>query len=113
MQVQELEFTLEQQMAVFGIQDKNIRVIEQAFPVSIRARNAHIEITGESDTAVKDAVDVLNHLKVLYDSKEEITIDVVYRVVESVQNGEINETLSAMSDIVVIAHSNRPIKCKP
>ena len=75
-------------------------------------RNAHIEITGESDTAVKDAVDVLNHLKVLYDSKEEITIDVVYRVVESVQNGEINETLSAMSDIVVIAHSNRPIKCK-
>ena len=112
MQVQELEFTLEQQMAVFGIQDKNIRVIEQAFPVSIRARNAHIEITGESDTAVKDAVDVLNHLKVLYDSKEEITIDVVYRVVESVQNGEINETLSAMSDIVVIAHSNRPIKCK-
>lgn len=112
MQVQELEFTLEQQMAVFGIQDKNIRVIEQAFPVSIRARNAHIEITGESDTAVKDTVDVLNHLKVLYDSKEEITIDVVYRVVESVQNGEINETLSAMSDIVVIAHSNRPIKCK-
>ena len=36
----------------------------------------------------------------------------VYRVLESVQNGEIYETLSAMSDIVVIAHSNRPIKCK-
>ena len=46
--MQELEFTLEQQMAIFGVQDKNIRVIEQAFPVSIRARNAHIEITGET-----------------------------------------------------------------
>ena len=90
--MQELEFTLEQQMAVFGIQDKNIRVIEQALSVSIRARNAHIEITGESDDDVKNAADVLNHLKILYDNKEEITIDVVYRVLESVQNGEIYET---------------------
>lgn len=91
---------------------QNIRVIEQALSVSIRARNAHIEITGESADDVKNAADVLNHLKILYDNKEEITIDVVYRVLESVQNGEIYETLSAMSDIVVIAHSNRPIKCK-
>ena len=68
--MQELEFTLEQQMAVFGIQDKNIRVIEQALSVSIRARNAHIEITGESDDEVKNAADVLNHLKILYDNKE-------------------------------------------
>ena len=36
----------------------------------------------------------------------------MYRVLESVREGEMNETLSAMSDIVVIAHSNRPIKCK-
>ncbi len=110
--MQELEFTLEQQMAIFGVQDKNIRVIEQAFPVSIRARNAHIEITGETETAVQNAADVLNNLKILYENKEEITIDVVYRVLESVREGEMNETLSAMSDIVVIAHSNRPIKCK-
>ena len=110
--MQELEFTLEQQMAIFGVQDKNIRVIEQAFPVSIRARNAHIEITGETETAVQNAADVLNNLKILYENKEEITIDVVYRVLESVREGEMNETLSAMSDIVVIAHSNRPVKCK-
>ena len=110
--MQELEFTLEQQMAIFGVQDKNIRVIEQAFPVSIRARNAHIEITGETEAAVQNAADVLNNLKILYENKEEITIDVVYRVLESVRDGEMNETLSAMTDIVVIAHSNRPVKCK-
>lgn len=110
--MQELEFTLEQQMAVFGIQDKNIRIIEKALSVSINARNAHIEITGESDLAVQRAADVLNNLKILYDNQDEISIDVVYRVLESVQDGEINEALSAMSDIIVIAHSNRPIKCK-
>lgn len=112
LQMQELEFTLEQQMAVFGIQDKNIRLIEQSLPVSIRARNGQIEIIGESDTVVQNAGDVLNHLKILYENNEEITVDVVYRMLESVQTGEINETLSAMTDIVVIAHSNRPIKCK-
>ena len=110
--MQELEFTLEQQMAVFGIQDKNIRLIEQSLPVSIQARNGRIEIIGESTEAVQNAGNVLNHLKILYENKEEITIDVVYRMLESVQTGEINETLSAMRDIVVIAHSNRPIKCK-
>ena len=35
--MQELEFTLEQQMAVFGIQDKNIRLIEQSLPEIGRA----------------------------------------------------------------------------
>ena len=110
--VQELEFTLDQQMAVFGIQDKNTKIIETAFDVSVTARNERIEIKGDLPMSVQNAADVLNNLRVLYDSGETINRDVVYRVLESVQVGEMNETLSAMSDIIVITHSNRPIKCK-
>lgn len=110
--VQELEFTLDQQMAVFGIQDKNTKIIETAFDVSVTARNERIEIKGDLPMSVQNAADVLNNLRVLFDSGETINRDVVYRVLESVQVGEMNETLSAMSDIIVITHSNRPIKCK-
>ncbi|MBQ1237345.1 MAG: PhoH family protein [Oscillospiraceae bacterium] len=99
-------------MAVFGIQDKNTKIIETAFDVSVTARNERIEIKGDLPMSVQNAADVLNNLRVLYDSGETINRDVVYRVLESVQVGEMNETLSAMSDIIVITHSNRPIKCK-
>ena len=110
--VQELEFTLDQQMAVFGVQDKNAKIIETAFDVSVTARNERIEIKGDLPMSVQNAADVLNNLRVLYDSGETINRDIVYRVLESVQVGEMNETLSAMSDIIVITHGNRPIKCK-
>ncbi|MBR6608290.1 MAG: PhoH family protein, partial [Oscillospiraceae bacterium] len=92
--VQELEFTLDQQMAVFGIQDKNTKIIETAFDVSVTARNERIEIKGDLPMSVQNAADVLNNLRVLYDSGETINRDVVYRVLESVQVGEMNETLS-------------------
>ncbi len=110
--MQELEFTLEEQMAVFGIQDQNIKLIEQAFSVSICARNTKIEISGETEAEIQNAASVLNHLKLLYENHNEITMDVVYRMVESVQTGEIHEALGAMSNIIVIANTNRPIKCK-
>ena len=110
--MQELEFTLEEQVAVFGIQDQNIKLIEQAFSVSICARNTKIEISGETEAEIQNAASVLNHLKLLCENHNEITMDVVYRMVESVQTGEIHEALGAMSNIIVIANTNRPIKCK-
>ena len=52
MQEQELEFTLDQQMDVFGVQDSNAKLIENALSVSINARNSHVEILGDSEQAV-------------------------------------------------------------
>lgn len=109
---EELDFTLEQQMAVFGVQDENIKIIEKVKEVAITARNSKVEIRGEEPQLVDDVVLVLNSLKKMYEKGEKINSDVVYRVLESVQNGEIGETLKAMSDVIVFAHRNRPIKCK-
>lgn len=110
--VQEIEFTLDQQMAVFGVQDKNIRIIEDALSVSVCPRNGRIEITGDSEASVQNAAEALNSLKALYDSQEEIDADVVCRVLESVGAGEVSETLTAMTDVIFLAARNRPIKCK-
>lgn len=112
MQEQELEFTLDQQMDVFGVQDSNAKLIENALSVSINARNSHVEILGETESAVQSAVRTLKSLRDIHDRKEKIDGDVVYRVLESIQAGEIEETMKAMSDVIVLAHRNRPIKCK-
>lgn len=112
MQVRELDFTLDQQIDVFGIQDRNARIIENALAVTITSRNSHVEIKGESGTAVANAVQILESLKEIHDRNGEIDTDMVYRLLESVREGEIDETLTAMSDTIVLAYRNRPIKCK-
>ena len=104
MQEQELEFTLDQQMDVFGVQDSNAKLIENALSVSINARNSHVEILGDSEQAVQSAVRTLKSLRDIHDRKEKIDTDVVYRVLESIQAGEIEETMKAMSDVIVLAH---------
>ena len=112
MQEQELELTLDQQIEIFGVHDCNAKLIEKALSVTIFTRNSRVEISGESEKQVNRAFHTLKTLRELCDKEEKINEDVVYRVLESIQEGEEEETVKAMSDVIVLAHRNRPIKCK-
>lgn len=110
--MQELEFTLEQQMAVFGIQDKNSKIIESSLSVFINQRNSHVEVSGDTADSELMAVKALQSLKEIYDKGEVIDEDVVYRILDSVREGESEETVKAMADVITLAYRNRPIRCK-
>lgn len=101
-----------QQMALFGPHDDHVRIIERALSVTINARNSIIEISGEDENAVNDAGRVLDSLKQVYKKDELINPDMVHRMVDLVESGNVRDGLEAMDDVVVLTHTGKPIKCK-
>ena len=46
---EQVEFqSIEQQIAVFGVHDGNVRILENALSVSIQSRDTYVEVSGEA-----------------------------------------------------------------
>lgn len=113
MEVTHVEFdTLDQQQAVFGMQDHLVRIIEKALSVTINCRDSVVDIRGEFDKNTKIAEDILSSMKSLYNSGEELNSDTVYRLIEEATEGDLSATTKAMGDVVVLTYKGIPIKCK-
>lgn len=115
MQLERLEFTtMDQQQAIFGSRDHFIRIIEKAFLVAIGMRESSVEIKGEDGENVSRAAAVIRSLQRIYDQGEEHSIhdDMIYRLIEDVTEGSVEETLKAMESVVALTHKGLPIKCK-
>ena len=113
MQTAQLEFdTVDQQQAIFGTQDEFVKIIEKALPVSIGMRDSKVEIKGESDTDVKVAANVLSSMLKFYDHGEILSDNMVHRLLEEAQEGDLEETFRAIDSVVTISHKGIPIKCK-
>lgn len=113
MQSAQLEFdTIEQQQAIFGTQDELVKIIEKKLFVSVMLRDSKIEILGGAELNVRIASQILSSLKELYNQKEPLNTDVVYRLLEEAKEGGLEEMHSAMGDIVTLNHRGTPIRCK-
>ena len=104
--------TMEQQQAVFGTRDENVKIIEKALSVSIVLRDSKVEISGKTDRSVDIAAETLNSLIRLYEEGELPKTDTVFRLLESASSGDTEETFKAMEDVVVMCHRGQPVKCK-
>lgn len=113
MEIKEIAFdTLDQQQAVFGMQDSFVKIIEKALSVTVNLRDSRVEIRGLSERNVKLAADVMVSLRQMYDQGERLNNDTVYRLLEDVQDGTLDETFQAMGSVVALNHKGVPIKCK-
>lgn len=113
MEIKEITFdTLDQQQAVFGMQDSFVKIIEKALSVTVNLRDSRVEIRGLSERNVKLAADVMASLRQMYDQGERLNNDTVYRLLEDVQDGTLDETFQAMGSVVALNHKGVPIKCK-
>src|SRR5699024_5558687 len=104
--------TIDQQQAVFGMQDSFVKIIEKALPVTVTLRDSRVEIKGDSEREVKLAGDVMISMRQMYDQGEKLNSDTVYRLLEDVQDGMLDETFQAMGNVVALNHKGMPIKCK-
>lgn len=104
--------TMDEQQAVFGTRDENIKIIEKALSVSIILRDSHVEISGKTDRSVNLAIETLKSLSRIYEDGETPKTDTVFRLLESASSGDTEETFKAMEDVVVMCHRGQPVKCK-
>lgn len=94
------------------MQDSFVKIIEKALSVTVNLRDSRVEIRGLSERNVKLAADVMVSLRQMYDQGERLNNDTVYRLLEDVQDGTLDETFQAMGSVVALNHKGVPIKCK-
>ncbi|MBQ1950049.1 MAG: PhoH family protein [Clostridia bacterium] len=102
---------MEQAAALFGSYDGNVRLVEQAFGVTLLARDTEIKITGEEPglTKAARAVDGLLHL---LDRGEQLTEQNVRYVLTLVQEGSESAIPQLAGDNLCITAKGKPIKPK-
>lgn len=112
MLTERVEFSdVAQMISVFGTHDVNIKNIESRLSVSISARNGGIEVSGE-DSRVRKAVEAIEALKRMIDSGCEADDTLVDHAMDIAEDGQVEDSLIAMGDVVAITNRGKPVKCR-
>ncbi|MCB6366226.1 PhoH family protein [Intestinibacillus massiliensis] len=100
------------QQAVFGAFDSNLRAVEKALAVSIVSRDDGVDISGDTEEAVCQAVHTLEALRAIHQNGEPVNDITVSSVLDSVRTGDVSSAVAASKDTVAISYRGQPIKCR-
>lgn len=96
---------------LFGTEDRNLSLIEQAFEVQIFARDEQIEITGQ-EADVAQAIDLLTELQVILQSGITIGERDVVTAIKMTKNGTINHFVSLYEEEIGRTFEGKAIRTK-
>ncbi len=96
---------------LFGSIDENIRTLEKEIGVHVDARDSHLEISG-SEVDVDVAINVLEKLQEMIERNERIDTSRISYAVELAREGNAELISQIMSDVVLVTHRGKQIKCK-
>ena len=102
---------------IFGAYDVNLRIIEDAFPVSLRNKSGEdgtdaIVISGESMDQVNLAAAAVEYLRDMVRHTTEITEQSVRYVVDMMSSGNGGELTSIGADCIFVTAKGKPVKAK-
>ena len=104
-------YTTEEMLLVFGELDENIRKIEKVTGATIRQTQEGVEITGDAESTAM-ASDTISNLLKLIRSGELVDENTVSYILDAGTEGNQEEAVSALADVIAITHRGRPVKCK-
>lgn len=96
---------------LFGTEDRNLSLIEQAFEVQIFARDEQIEVTGQ-EADVAQAIDLLTELQVILQSGITIGERDVVTAIKMANNGTINHFVSLYEEEIGRTFEGKAIRTK-
>lgn len=108
-----VEFNSMNQMGnIFGTLDTHVKLIEKELSVAIMSRDLNVEIKGEQENSVTTAVEVFHILKKMQENGEIINDWAIGQAIEAARDGDGEDAVSAMKDVITITYKGKPIKCK-
>ncbi len=97
--------------ALFGMNDRNIAVLENELNVSVALRDEEMSISGDEDNvrlasqAVVKLMELLNRGEAVDDAR-------VRYAVALARSGDLDKLDKIAQDVVALTHRGRPVKCK-
>lgn len=102
---------MEHTLALFGSFDSNVKIIEEAYGVTILLRGTDIKVTGDVEK-VGLAIKVLETLISLLNTGESLTEQNIHYVMSLVNDGQEDKAMQLADDVVCITAKGRPLKAK-
>lgn len=97
--------------ALFGMNDRNIAVLENELNVSVALRDEEMSISGDEDN-VRLASQTVVKLMELLNRGEAVDDARVRYAVALARSGELDKLDKIAQDVVALTHRGRPVKCK-
>ena len=109
--------TAETTALIFGTYDVNLRIIEDAFSVTLRNKSGEdgtdaIVISGESMDRVNMAAAAVEYLRDMVRHTAEITDQSVRYVADMIRSGNAGELADIGSDCIFVTAKGKPVKAK-
>ncbi len=98
-------------VTLFGMNDRNMAVLEQELNVTVSLRGNELVITGDAAVAAL-AERVIGKLLMLIKRGEAVDAVRIRYAVALAREGKLDEIDDILSDVVAFTHRGKPIKCK-
>ncbi|MCI6027751.1 MAG: PhoH family protein [Oscillospiraceae bacterium] len=102
---------MEHTLALFGSFDTNVKMIEEAYGVTVLLRGTDIKVTGDAEK-VGSAVRVIETLLSLLNNGEALTEQNIHYVMSLVSEGQEDRAAQLAEDVICITAKGRPLKSK-
>ena len=102
---------MEHTLALFGSFDTNVKMIEEAYGVTVLLRGTDIKVTGDAEK-VGPAVRVIETLLSLLNNGEALTEQNIHYVMSLVSEGQEDRAAQLAEDVICITAKGRPLKSK-
>ena len=97
---------------LFGVADTNLKELERSLEVSIITRDGTVEVQGEDEQRVHQAVQTMHTLDRMRQQGEPMNEFAVTRALGFVRSGDPDSAVEAMKDVVAYTYSGAPVKCR-
>ena len=97
---------------LFGVGDTNIKLLERELGVAVVTRDGCIEVQGEDEAQVENAVQVLGTLDRMRQIGEPMNEFAVTRAMGFVREGDPEGAVDALKDVIAYTYTGAPIKCR-
>ena len=97
---------------LFGIADTNLKNLEQDLNVTIHTRDGFVEIQGDGEEEVEEAIQALRTLDQMRRLGEPMNEFAVSRAVNFVREGNPEAAVAAMRDIIAYTYNGGAVKCR-
>ena len=105
MAVQKIELDVRTMQDLFGVGDTNIKLLERELGVVVVTRDGCIEVQGEDEAQVENAVQVLGTLDRMRQIGEPMNEFAVTRAMGFVREGDPEGAVDALKDVIAYTYT--------
>ncbi len=103
--------TFDSCVALFGLNDQNIRTLEEELVVSVFLRDGELQIIGDNEK-IKTAEQVIAEMLRLIEAGEHLDSNKIRYLIHMARQGTLSEVRDSMGEVVAYTYKGKKIKCK-